>query len=117
MPLLPAAYPLSEPVREALEVDLVYLAEDRHHGLLNDFVLQRRDAQRTLPSVSLWNKDSSRRFCPIRSTLHDEPCCVDRRADLRARIHTPATSPRLLRARPYAGKKLLTTVGLIRDCP
>jgi hypothetical protein len=43
----------TEPIREALEVDLINLVEDRHHGLLNDFVLQRRDAQRTLPSVSL----------------------------------------------------------------
>ena len=60
----------TEPVREALEVDLIYLVEDRHHGLLNDFVLQRRDAQRTLPSVSLWNKDSPRRFCPICSTMN-----------------------------------------------
>src|SRR5437667_1049754 len=48
-----------EPVREALEVDLINLVEDRHHGLLNDFVLQRCDAQRTLPPVSLRNKDSS----------------------------------------------------------
>src|SRR5271157_6434728 len=59
-----------EPVREAFEVDLVDLVEDRHHRLLNDFVLQRCDAQRTLPPVSLRNKDSSRRFCPIRSTVH-----------------------------------------------
>jgi RNA-directed DNA polymerase len=47
------------PVRKAFEVDLVYLIEDRHHGLLNDFVLPRRDAQRTLPPVGLRNKDSS----------------------------------------------------------
>src|SRR5258708_6720397 len=60
----------AEPVRKALEVDLVYLIEDRHHGLLNNFVLQRRDAQRTLPPVGLRYKDSSRRFCPIRSTVH-----------------------------------------------
>src|SRR5450631_1256170 len=29
----------TEPVGEALEVDLVYLIEDRHHGLLDEFVL------------------------------------------------------------------------------
>src|SRR4029077_1594254 len=58
----------TEPIRKALEVDLIDLVEDRHYGLLNDFVLQRRDAQRTLPPVSLRYKDSSRRFCPIRST-------------------------------------------------
>jgi hypothetical protein len=48
----------SEPIREALEVDLVYLIEDRHHGLLDDFVFHRRDAQRTLPSVGLRYIDS-----------------------------------------------------------
>src|SRR5215470_13992900 len=59
-----------EPIREAFEVDLVNLVEDRHHSLLNNFVLQRRDAQRTLPSVGLRNIDSSRRLSPIRSTVH-----------------------------------------------
>src|SRR6516164_3608701 len=34
----------TEPVREALEVDLIDLVEDRHHSLLNDFVFQCRDA-------------------------------------------------------------------------
>src|SRR5712691_10639186 len=60
----------TEPVRKALEVDLIDLVEDRHHGLLNDLVIQRRDAQRTLPPVGLRNKDSSRRFCPIRYTMN-----------------------------------------------
>ena len=45
-------------MRKGLEVDLIDLVEDRHHGLLDDLVLQRRDAQRTLPSVSLRYKDS-----------------------------------------------------------
>jgi hypothetical protein len=49
----------TEPIRKALEVDLINLVEDRHNGLLDDFVLQCRDAQRTLPSVSLRDKDSS----------------------------------------------------------
>src|SRR6267154_4651502 len=49
----------TEPVRKAFEVDLGYLVEDRHYGLLNNFVLQRRDTQRTLPPVGLRNKDSS----------------------------------------------------------
>jgi hypothetical protein len=48
-----------EPVREAWEVDLIDLIEDRHHGLLDDFVLQRRNAQRALPTVSLRYIDSS----------------------------------------------------------
>src|SRR5271169_163749 len=49
----------TEPIRKALEVDLINLVENRHHSLLNDLVLQRCDAQRTLPSVSLRYKDSS----------------------------------------------------------
>src|SRR5260370_2508632 len=48
----------TEPVRKALEVDLIDLVEDRHHGLLNDFVLQLCDAQRTLPPISIRYKDS-----------------------------------------------------------
>jgi hypothetical protein len=43
----------TESIRKALEVDLIDLVEDRHHGLLDDFVLQRRNAQRTLPPISL----------------------------------------------------------------
>jgi hypothetical protein len=45
-------------IREALEVDLIYLIEDRHHGLLDDLVLQRRDAQWALPPVGLRYIDS-----------------------------------------------------------
>src|SRR5580658_1277239 len=59
-----------EPIRKALEVDLIYLVEDRHHSLLNDFVLQRCDAQRSLPPIGLRNIDSSRRLCLVRSTVH-----------------------------------------------
>src|SRR4029077_127965 len=51
----------TKPVREAFEVDLIYLVEDRHHRLLNNFVLQSRDAQRTLSPVGFRNKDSPRR--------------------------------------------------------
>jgi hypothetical protein len=47
------------PVRKAFEVDLVDLVENRHHSLLNDFVLQCCDAQRTLPPVGLRYIDSS----------------------------------------------------------
>ena len=53
------AAPGTEPIRKAFEVDLINLVENRHHGLLNDFVLQCRDAQRTLLPVSLRNIDSS----------------------------------------------------------
>jgi hypothetical protein len=48
----------TKPIRKAFEVDLIYLVENRHHGLLNDLVFQRCDAQRTLPPVSLRYKDS-----------------------------------------------------------
>ncbi len=48
----------TEPVGEALEVDLINLIEDRHHGLLDDFVFQCRDAQRTLPPIGLRYIDS-----------------------------------------------------------
>ena len=40
-----------EPVRKAPEVHLLNLIEDGHHGLLDDLVFQRRDAQRALASV------------------------------------------------------------------
>src|ERR1700745_178533 len=60
----------SKTVGEALEVDLVDLVEDRHHGLLNDFVFQCRNAQRTLSPSSLWYVDSSGRLCPIHSMMH-----------------------------------------------
>src|SRR5579863_9556442 len=58
-----------EPIRKAFEVHLIDLVEYGHHGLLNNFVLQRRNAQRTLPPVGLRNVDSSRGLCPIRSTM------------------------------------------------
>jgi site-specific DNA recombinase len=47
-----------EPIRKALEVDLINLVEDGHHGLLNDFVFQRRDTQWTLPPIGLRYVDS-----------------------------------------------------------
>jgi hypothetical protein len=52
------AAPRSEPVGEALEIDLINLVEDRHHSLLDDLVFQRCDAQRALPSVGLRYIDS-----------------------------------------------------------
>ena len=67
-----------EPIREAPEVRLINLIEHGHHGLLNNLVLQRRDAQRSLPSVSLRNVHSTRGLCPVRATMYaavqiDEP--------------------------------------------
>ena len=37
----------------------IYLVEDHHHRLLDDFVLQSSNAQRTLPPVGLRYIDSS----------------------------------------------------------
>src|SRR6202521_1666896 len=64
------AAPGPEPIRKALEVHLVNLVEDGHYGLLNNLVLQRRNAQRTLPPVWLRYVDSPRGLCPIRSPLY-----------------------------------------------
>src|SRR5579872_294743 len=58
-----------ETVREAFEVGLVNLVEDRHHSLLDELVLQCCDAQGALPPIGLRYVDSSRRSCPIRSTM------------------------------------------------
>src|SRR6516164_2243196 len=60
----------SEPVRKAFEVHLVNLIENGHHGLLNNLVLQSRDAQRTLPPIGLRDIDSSRGLRLIRSTMY-----------------------------------------------
>src|SRR5262245_15779074 len=59
-----------KPIGKAFEVDLINLIEDRHHSLLNDFVLQCCNTQWTLPPISLRNVDSPRGLCPIRSTMH-----------------------------------------------
>jgi len=48
----------TEPIGEAFEVDLVNLIEDRHHGLLDDLIFQRRDSQRTLSPIGLRYIDS-----------------------------------------------------------
>src|ERR1700681_1638978 len=55
----------TEPVRESLEVHLVDLVENGHHGLLDDLVFQRRDAQRALSPIRLRYVDSSWGFSSI----------------------------------------------------
>ena len=42
-----------EPVRETSEVRLINFIEHGHHGLLNNLVLQGRDAQGALPPIGL----------------------------------------------------------------
>src|ERR1017187_24638 len=59
-----------KPIRKASKVHLVNLIEDRDHRLLDDLVLQRRDAQRTLPPVGLRYIHSPRRLCPVRSPVY-----------------------------------------------
>ena len=48
------ASPRTEPIREPLKILFANLVEDRHQGLLNDFVLQCSYAQWPLPSIGLW---------------------------------------------------------------
>ena len=59
-----------KPVRKAPKVHLVNLIEDGHHRLLDDLVFQRRDAQRTLPSVFFRDVHSPRGLRPIRSPVN-----------------------------------------------
>lgn len=54
-----------EPVGEPPKVFLINLVEDRHHELLDNLVLQRRDAQGTLPPIGLRNVDSPCGLRPI----------------------------------------------------
>ena len=59
------AAPGPESIGEAQEVDFVDLVEHPHHGLLDDLVLQGRDAQRSLSSVGLRDEDATRRLRPV----------------------------------------------------
>jgi hypothetical protein len=52
------ATPGPESVREAEEVFLVDLVEDRDHSALDDLVLQRRDPERALRTIRLWDEPS-----------------------------------------------------------
>jgi site-specific DNA recombinase len=62
--------PRPEPIRKAFEVHLVNLVEDGHHSLLNNLVLQTRDAQRALLPVGLRYIDSSRGLRPVRAPVN-----------------------------------------------
>ena len=53
-----------------MEVHLINLIEDGHHAMLNNLVLQGRDAFWTLPSINLPYIDSPRGLGPVRSTVH-----------------------------------------------
>jgi|SRR5580704_2599923 hypothetical protein len=60
----------TERKQERFTALLHHLNVTLHHSLLNDFVLQCCDAQRTLPPISLRDVHSPRRSCPVRSTVH-----------------------------------------------
>src|ERR1019366_4542934 len=64
------AAPRPEPVRKASKVHLINFIENGHHGLLDELVLQRRDAQRTLSSIGLRYIDSSRGLRSVRTTVN-----------------------------------------------
>jgi hypothetical protein len=63
------ASPRSEPIREPQKVLLVYLVEDHRYGLLDDFVLQSSDAQRSLPSIGFRYVGSLGRLRSIRPSM------------------------------------------------
>src|SRR5215469_4866419 len=64
------AAPRAKAIREAEKVFLVNLVEDGDHSLLDNLVLQRRDPQRTLPSVCFLYIDSSGWHRSIGSTMN-----------------------------------------------
>jgi hypothetical protein len=43
-----------EPIREPEEIFLVDRVQHLNNRTLDDFVLQRRDAERALPTIRLW---------------------------------------------------------------
>src|SRR6516162_3760162 len=69
------ASPWSEPIRKAQEILFPDLVENCPYRVLDDFVLQRRDSQWSLPSIAFRDPDSSRWFCSIGSAM-DSPMKV-----------------------------------------
>ena len=62
--------PRAKPVAEPPKVHLIYFIENGHHSLLDDLILQRCNANRTLPSVGLRDIDSSTRLRPVRAPVN-----------------------------------------------
>lgn len=67
--------PRTEPVRQAQEFFLPDRTQHGHHGLLDDLVLQSRNAQRSHPPVGLRDEDPPGRQRPISSRV-DPPVQV-----------------------------------------
>ncbi len=65
--MLVASWP--EPIREAEEVGFVNGVEYFHRRSLNEFVFERRDAERSLPPIRLGNVHPTHRLGPVRSAL------------------------------------------------
>src|SRR5215831_12224589 len=63
------AAPRAKSIRESEKVFLVYLIEDGGHSVLDDFVLQSRDSQWTLPSIFFLYVHSFRRHRSVRSAM------------------------------------------------
>ena len=59
-----------EPVAESPKVHFINLIENGDHGLLDNFVLQRRDPDRTLPSISFRYVDPLTWLCAIRAPVN-----------------------------------------------
>src|SRR5258708_13499517 len=62
--------PRTKPVRETEKVLFVNLIEDGNHGLLENFVFQSRDPQRTLPSIFFLYVHSPRWHRSVRPPVH-----------------------------------------------
>src|SRR5258706_6590020 len=60
----------SRAIRKAPKIQLVNLIEDGDHSVLNDLVLQRRDAQRSFPAVGFRNIHSPRWQRPIGASVN-----------------------------------------------
>ncbi len=65
--MLAASWP--EPVGEAEEIRFVDLVQYLHRRSLDKLVFERRNAERSLPPVRLWDVHSANRFRPVRSAL------------------------------------------------
>jgi hypothetical protein len=61
--------PGPEPIGERHKVLFVNLVEDRHHGLLDDLILQGCDAQGALPSIGVRDVGSLGRLRSIRPPM------------------------------------------------
>src|ERR1035437_1776323 len=62
--------PWPEAIRETPKIPFVNLVEDCDHSLLNDFVLQRRDPERPLPTIRFRDVHSSRWLRSISATVN-----------------------------------------------